>query len=201
VSVVEVRELARIVIDAGGDLADLKQLVALGEAPPAENEPDALCSCQKRPRDRRAREWRLRQPGVDVVLTLVSGKAYREAVAREANTPSGQRGVISKGRASGWVFETIALGHGHAWQCSLCHPPAPGLDVETRDTELVLPPSERLRWRPGYGWRCDAEPDGAPLPVDAGPPDERFYRTAARRGGGDGADRLHLQLDRTQGDE
>ena len=32
----------------------------------------------------------------------------------------------------------------------------------------------RLRWRPGYGWRRDGEPDGKPLPRTPDPPDSAF---------------------------
>jgi hypothetical protein len=175
----DVQELARLVIEAGGDLDDLKRLVELWEAS-ANQEPtvaelsdDELlallpgcaiedghelpgetlpCGCRQR-----RREWRLRGEAVDVTYTYVSNKAHADAVDQGVD-------VIPKGKRSGWTYETTPLGRGHAWQCSLCHPPAEGLDVEWRgahpDPEQLRHPNRRLWWRPGYGWRRDGEPDG-----------------------------------------
>lgn len=88
--------------------------------------PVAPCSCR-----RREHEWRLCGEAVDVRCTYLSGRPYKTAAAQPATQ---RRGVIAKGPASGWVWEATPLGHGHAWQCSLCHPPASAeLDVEYRD--------------------------------------------------------------------
>lgn len=82
--------------------------------------PAAECGCGKR-----EREWRLNGPASDVHYTYLSGRAYRDALADG-------RDVVAKGPASGWAYTTMPLGHGHPWQCFLCHPPARGLDVEYR---------------------------------------------------------------------
>lgn len=130
-SAVEVRELARAVIDAGGGLDDLKRLIALWEARARqpEDEPVAPCGCRQRPR-----EWRLVGPAVDLTCNYLSGKAYRAAAAQPTTA---RRGVIAKGPASGWAWKATPLGHGHGWTCLLCHPPARGLDVEYRDARDV----------------------------------------------------------------
>ena len=47
----------------------------------------------------------------------------------------------------------------------------------------------RLRWRQGYGWRRDGEPDGAPLVPLPVPPDRRFRKRTE-------ADRQHAALRR-----
>lgn len=135
-SATEIRTLARVVVEAGGDLNDLRRLVRLWEArdprlweardpqrPPIA--PVAPCSCQTR-----EREWRLRRPGLDVTYGYVSGKAFRAAAAQPATD---RRGLVAKGPASGWVWEATLSEHEHAWQCSLCHSPAKGLDTETRE--------------------------------------------------------------------
>ena len=145
-------------------VADISDDELLAEFPgaelePVDGEPVAKCGCGKR-----SREWRLRGPAVDVTCAYLANGDYRDAVA------SG-RDVIAKGPASGWVYETAPLDHGHAWQCSLCHPPADGLDVESRELAPEPEPSGRLRWRAGYGWRRDGEPDGRPLAPTPEPPD------------------------------
>ena len=147
-SAIEVRELARVVINAGGDLDDLKRLVARWEAgagpavertvadlsdeellavfpgstvkhvPESESAP---CGCRHP-----TREWRLRGEGADVSYTRASGKALHEATAAG-------RGVLRTGKRSGWTYRTTPTGRGHPWICALCHPPAEGLDFETRD--------------------------------------------------------------------
>jgi hypothetical protein len=148
-SAVEVRELARAVIEIGGDLDDLKRLVARWEASIRRPrvEPVTPCNCGKR-----SREWRLRAPAVDVTYTYLSRKAYREAAAQ---APTDTRGVIAKGPASGWVWETAPSEREHAWQCALCHPPANGVPFDMRELAPVPAPSGRLRWRLGHGWRRD----------------------------------------------
>lgn len=82
--------------------------------------PVAECGCGQRDR-----EWRLTGPAVDVRYQYLSGRSYRDALAAGCD-------VVAKGPASGWVYETTPLGHGHPWTCCLCHPPVAGLDVEFR---------------------------------------------------------------------
>ena len=65
-----------------------------------------------------------------MTYSYLSGQAYRAVAARLARK---RRGVIAKGPRSGPAWEAKPLGHGHLWPCSLCHPPANGLDVEYRD--------------------------------------------------------------------
>jgi hypothetical protein len=145
VSVVEIRKLARVVIDAGGNLDDLKRLVALWEAggrtvadlsdgellatfPGSSLEdgsPVAPCGCR-----RRSREWRLRAPAFDVTWRYVSRAAFHEATARPLTD---RRGVVAVGPESGWVWEAAPSDLPHAWQCRLCHPPVDGLEIETRE--------------------------------------------------------------------
>jgi hypothetical protein len=84
----------------------------------------APCGC-----GRRTREWRKRGPAFDVACTYLSGKEYAGARA------AGNGNVIPKGPRSGWVYGETQLDRGHPWQCELCHPPAPGLDVEWRTVE------------------------------------------------------------------
>ena len=129
----------------------------------------ALCGCQQHPQEQRAREWRLTGEALDVSSTYVSNAAHREAVEEG-------RHIVPKGKRSGWSIETAKTGHGHPWTCGLCHPPAEGLHVEWRDAdEGTRPSGGRLRWRRGYGWRRDGEPDGEPL-ADAELSDEAFLR-------------------------
>ena len=116
-------------------IADDRELVAVATAwadllDGAEeilDSPVAECGC-----GRREREWRLTGPAVDVHFTYLSGRAYRDALAAG-------RDVVAKGPASGWIYETTPLAHGHLWVCCLCHPPAAGLDVESRDCRSGMP--------------------------------------------------------------
>lgn len=174
-SVLEIRDLARVVIDAGGNLTDLKALTAQWEAS-VQPSPIALCRCRPR-----RREWRLPGEAVDVAFRYLTRKAYHAAAERPRTE---RRGVIAKGSASGWAWEATPRGHGLPWTCALCHPPIEGFDVEYRDVlvegNVVNTDGQaagRLQWRLGYGWRRDGQLDGDPLPPVKVKPDAWFHRS------------------------
>jgi hypothetical protein len=115
---------------------------------------------------------------VDVTYTYVSNRAYREAVAQGL-------AIVQKGPRSGWAYEIRPTGRRHRWTCVLCHPPADGLEVEYREVTLEgehRRPGSRLRWRLGYGWRRDHEPDGILLVPDELSDEDFLRKVKGRRG-------------------
>jgi len=172
-----IRNLARLVVEADGSLDDLCELARLcgladewspiadltdgellamfpgsqliDDVMPEQEEEVASCGCKQR-----RSEWRLAGPAVEVRYTSASGEKFREA----ARHPVEDRGVVAQSKESGWIYETTLLGRGHAWTCALCHPPAPGVEIEHRELMPESAPVGRLRWQHGYGWRRGGEP-------------------------------------------
>jgi hypothetical protein len=143
-------------------------VIEMGEELDGEESP---CDCGQR-----THEWRLRGEAPDVTYTYVS--PYTNSTHHDAVEQG--REIIPKGKRSGWVVETRPSGHGHSWICALCHLPAAGLGVDYRKASLdakdARDTSSPLRWRQGYGWRRNDEPDNEPLPTSIERTDEAFLR-------------------------